>query len=186
MDYGKLFPHGNKEDEDLRLKGRGGCGSGNHTKKTKVSALFLELFTTMPYMTAFAGGLHLITISHLFIIINLLCIPGIIYIKGGEAKVDEGQLLLIGNNEDVDLQLDGRSGSRTKKKLRAVFLKLDAMQKENGGNDNLHPMKVITADTHGEWSMKEGVASGMVRSTSWCIALSFLRLFDHRLIMDYG
>jgi hypothetical protein len=44
-------------------------------------------------------------------------------------------------------------------------------QKEVGGNDNLHPVKVITADTHVEWSAKEGVPSGMVRSTSWCISL---------------
>jgi hypothetical protein len=45
-------------------------------------------------------------------------------------------------------------------------------QKENGGNNDLHPVKVITADTHAEWSAKEGVPSGMVRSTSWCISLS--------------
>jgi hypothetical protein len=45
-------------------------------------------------------------------------------------------------------------------------------QKEVGGNDDLHPVKVITADTHAEWSAKEGVPSGMVRSTSWCISLS--------------
>ena len=44
-------------------------------------------------------------------------------------------------------------------------------QKEVGGNDDLHPVKVITADTHAEWSAKESVPSGMVRSTSWCISL---------------
>jgi hypothetical protein len=122
---GKLFPHDNKEDEDLQqLEVQGGGGSSNQTKKTKVRALFLELFTTMPYTAAFAGGLYLITISHLFIIINLLCVPDIMYIKGGEAKVDEGQLLLHDNKEDVDLQLDGRSGNQTKKKVRAMFLKL--------------------------------------------------------------
>ena len=121
---GNVDPHGNKEGEDLQLEGQGGGGSSNQTKKTKVRALFLELFTTMPYTAAFAGGLYLITISHLFIIINLLCVPDIMYIKGGEAKVDEGQLLLHGNKEDVDLQLDGRSGNQTKKKVRAMFLKL--------------------------------------------------------------
>jgi len=122
---GKLFPHDNKEDEDLQqLEVQGGGGSSNQTKKTKVRALFLELFTTMPYTAAFAGGLYLITISHLFIIINLLCVPDIMYIKESEAKVDKGQLLLHGNKEDVDLQLDGRSGNQTKKKVRAMFLKL--------------------------------------------------------------
>jgi hypothetical protein len=44
-------------------------------------------------------------------------------------------------------------------------------QKEVGVNDDLHPMKVIVADTL-EWSAKEDVPSGMVRSTSWCISLS--------------
>jgi hypothetical protein len=38
--------------------------------------------------------------------------------------VDEGQLLLHGIKEDVDLQLVGRSGNQTKKKVRAMFLKL--------------------------------------------------------------
>jgi hypothetical protein len=121
---GKLFPHGNKDDENLQLKGLGGGGSGNQTKKTMVCALLLELFITMPYTAAFAGGFYLITISHLFIIINLLCVPDIMYIKESEAKVDKGQLLLHGNKEDVDLQLDGRSGNQTKKKVRAMFLKL--------------------------------------------------------------
>jgi hypothetical protein len=45
-------------------------------------------------------------------------------------------------------------------------------QKEVGVNDDLHPVKMITADTHAEWSAKECVPSAMVRSTSWCIFLS--------------
>ena len=49
-------------------------------------------------------------------------------------------------------------------------------QKEVGGNDDLFPVKVITADTHGGWSAKAGVPSGMVRSTSWFISLSFYAL----------
>jgi hypothetical protein len=123
VDYGKLFPHGNKEDEDLQLEGQGGGGSGNQTKKTKVRALFLELFTTMPYTTAFAGGLHLITISLLFIIINLLCVPDIIY-QGERGQSGRGAAFAPWYQEDVDLQLDGRSGNQTKKKVRAMFLKL--------------------------------------------------------------
>ncbi len=38
VDYGQLFPHGNKDDEDLQLEGQGGCGS-NQTK-TKVHECF--------------------------------------------------------------------------------------------------------------------------------------------------
>jgi hypothetical protein len=40
--------HGNKEGEDLQL----GSGSGNKTKM-KVRAMFLKLYTTRPYTTAF-------------------------------------------------------------------------------------------------------------------------------------
>ncbi len=51
MDDAQLHLQGNKEDVDLQLKGRGDGGS-NKTK-TKVRAMFLKLFTTMPYTTAF-------------------------------------------------------------------------------------------------------------------------------------
>jgi hypothetical protein len=52
VDDGQLFPHGNKKDDNLQLKGQGGGGSSNQNK-TKVRAMFLELNPTMPYMTAF-------------------------------------------------------------------------------------------------------------------------------------
>ena len=52
MDEGPLFLHGNKEDVDLQLEGLGVGGSSNKTEK-KVRAMFLKLFTTMPYTTAF-------------------------------------------------------------------------------------------------------------------------------------
>ena len=48
MDEGQLLLHGIKEDVDLQLVGR----SGNQTKK-KVRAMFLKLYTTMPYTTEF-------------------------------------------------------------------------------------------------------------------------------------
>jgi hypothetical protein len=51
VDDGQLFPHDNKEDENLQLKGQG--GSGSNQTKLKVRALFLKLCTTMPYTTAF-------------------------------------------------------------------------------------------------------------------------------------
>jgi hypothetical protein len=59
-------PHGNKEGEDLQLEGQGGGGS-NQTKKTKVCAFSLELYTTMPYTTAFVvarGPLKLGDVLH--------------------------------------------------------------------------------------------------------------------------
>jgi hypothetical protein len=59
-------------------------------------------------------------------------------------------------------------------------------QKEVCRNDDLRPVKVITADIHGKWSVKEGVPSGMVRSTSWCISLSFyVVLCGHLTSMPY-
>jgi hypothetical protein len=51
VEYGQFFPHDNKEDEDLQLEGQGG-GRSNQTK-TKVRAIFLKLYATMPYMTSF-------------------------------------------------------------------------------------------------------------------------------------
>ena len=56
-------------------------------------------------------------------------------------------------------------------KLLYSYSFVTMQQKEVGVNDDLHPMKVIVADTL-EWSAKEDVPSGMVRSTSWCISLS--------------
>ncbi len=50
MDEGQLFLHGNKEDMDLQLEGLGVRGSSNKTEK-KVRAMFLKLYTNMPYMT---------------------------------------------------------------------------------------------------------------------------------------
>jgi hypothetical protein len=44
-EYGQLFPHGNKEDEDLQHKGQADCGS-NETK-AKVRAIILELCATI-------------------------------------------------------------------------------------------------------------------------------------------
>jgi hypothetical protein len=50
VDEGQLFLHGNKEDMDLQLEGLGVRGSSNKTEK-KVRAMFLKLYTNMPYMT---------------------------------------------------------------------------------------------------------------------------------------
>ncbi len=51
VEYVQFFPHDDKGDEDLQLKGQGGGGS-NKTK-TQVRAMFLKLYATMPYTTAF-------------------------------------------------------------------------------------------------------------------------------------
>jgi hypothetical protein len=62
---GGVYPYGNKEDEDLQLEGQGCCGS-NQTK-TKVRALFLEHYATMPYTTVFVlarGPLKLGDVLH--------------------------------------------------------------------------------------------------------------------------
>ncbi len=67
--------------------------------------------------------------------------------------MDDGQLYLHGNKDDGDLQLKGRGGggsNQTKMKVRAIYY----------------------LKRYAEWSAKEGVPSGMVRYTSWCISLS--------------
>jgi hypothetical protein len=55
-------------------------------------------------------------------------------------------------------------------KLLYSYSFVTMQQKEVGVNDDLHPMKVIVADTL-EWSAKEGVPSGMVRSTYLALSL---------------
>ncbi len=55
VDEGQFLLHGNKEGKDLQL----GDGSGNQTKM-KVRAMFLKIYTIMPYMTAFVVALGVI------------------------------------------------------------------------------------------------------------------------------
>ncbi len=56
VEYGQLFPHDNKEDENLQLEGQG--GSRSNQTKTKVGAMFLKLYATMRCKTYLSGLWH--------------------------------------------------------------------------------------------------------------------------------
>ncbi len=72
MEYGQLFPHDNKEDEDLQHEGQG--GSGSNQTKAKVCAMFLKLYATMPYMTTFIVARGISKLSNVLYKKLLLCI----------------------------------------------------------------------------------------------------------------